>query len=191
MTGTDTVKILKALADRTRLMVVSCLAEKPQYVEELAERLGMGPSNISFHLKKLEEAGLVTSAKEQYYVIYALQREKLEVRLLDLIQVEDPAKREQEQRMELYKKKVLSSFFKYGKLTQIPVQRKKRRIILEELAKSFEPGRRYPEREVNLIISDFHDDFCFIRRSFIEEKLMCRENNEYWLNPARPQAAPE
>ena len=33
----------------------------------------------------------------------------------------------------------------------------------------FEPGKKYSEREVNLIIADFHDDFCTIRRDMIAE----------------------
>ena len=60
-------------------------------------------------------------------------------------------------------------------------QRKKERIILEEIAKSFRPGERYTEKEVNLIIADFHDDFCTIRRDMIGEKIMQRENGVYWL----------
>jgi hypothetical protein len=33
---------------------------------------------------------------------------------------------------------------------------------------------------VNLIIADFHDDFCTLRRDMISEKLMARENGLYW-----------
>ena len=61
------------------------------------------------------------------------------------------------------------------------MQRKKERIILEEIAKSFEVGKVYTEREVNIIIADFHDDFCTIRRDMISEKIMAREDGKYWL----------
>ena len=54
-------------------------------------------------------------------------------------------------------------------------------IVLEKIAESFEPGRVYPEREVNLIIADFHDDFCTIRREMIAEGIMERERGEYRL----------
>ena len=50
----------------------------------------------------------------------------------------------------------------------------------EEIAKVFESGRRYTEREVNIIIADFHDDFCTIRRDMISEGLLDRENGQYW-----------
>lgn len=61
----------------------------------------------------------------------------------------------------------------------IPAQRKKQRIILEEIVKAFEPDREYTEKEVNLIIADYFDDFCTIRRDCIAEKLMTRENGIY------------
>ena len=52
---------------------------------------------------------------------------------------------------------------------------------MEEIAKVFEPGRRYTEREVNLLIAVFHDDFCTIRRDMIGEKLLARDNGIYWV----------
>ena len=81
---------------------------------------------------------------------------------------------------EKYKKEVLSHFFKYGKLTQIPTQRKKREIVLQEIVKEFEAGRKYDETEVNEIIHRFHDDHCTIRREMIACGIMVRENAMYW-----------
>ena len=52
---------------------------------------------------------------------------------------------------------------------------------MEEIAKVFEPGRRYTEREVNLLIADFHDDFRTIRRDMIGEKLLAWDNGIYWV----------
>ena len=88
---------------------------------------------------------------------------------------------EQEPLEEKYKTEVLSHFFKFGKLTQIPTQRKKREIVLAEIAKSFEAGRHYSENEVNEIIHRFHDDHCTIRREMIACGIMTRENEIYWL----------
>ena len=70
------------------------------------------------------------------------------------------------------RKKVIEAFFEYGKLKSIPSQRKKERIVLEEIAKSFEPGKTYTEKEINLIISEFNDDFCTIRRDMISEGIL-------------------
>ena len=62
-----------------------------------------------------------------------------------------------------------------------PAQRKKKRIILEEIAKVFSPDKIYSEREVNLLIADFHDDFCTLRRDLISEGLMERKDGTYWI----------
>ncbi|MBE5794235.1 MAG: DUF2087 domain-containing protein [Clostridiales bacterium] len=67
------------------------------------------------------------------------------------------------------------------------MQRKKRRIVLEKLAESFEGGVRYPEKQVNLILADFHDDFCTLRREMIAEGIMARDKGEYWLREEPPQ----
>lgn len=65
------------------------------------------------------------------------------------------------------------------KLKSLPVQRKKRKIVLEEIAQKFEEGKVYPEREVNIIIADFHDDFCTIRRDMVDEGILARDNGFY------------
>ena len=44
------------------------------YVERLAERLGLTAPTISFHLKKLSDAGAVTAYKNQYYMMHSLQQ---------------------------------------------------------------------------------------------------------------------
>ncbi|NMB02043.1 MAG: DUF2087 domain-containing protein [Firmicutes bacterium] len=79
-----------------------------------------------------------------------------------------------------YRRRVIVSFFEYGKLKSIPTQRKKKRIALEEIVKALAWDRIYTEKEVNIIIADFHEDFCTIRRDLISEKLMGREDNRYW-----------
>jgi ArsR family transcriptional regulator, arsenate/arsenite/antimonite-responsive transcriptional repressor len=177
----DTIRLLKSLSDRSRLLIVSALAKRPGYVEELAERLNLAPSTVSFHLKKLEEVELVEQTRDQYYSMFQLRKEKLDQRLLDLIVIESPETTEQDVRLELYRRKVLKAFMPYGKVDKMPVQRKKRRIILDKIAECFEPGKNYTEKEVNLIIADFHDDFCTIRREMICEKIMQRDKGIYWL----------
>ena len=181
MTETEAIKLFKCLADKSRLQILKSLSLEDMYVERLAERLGLTPATISFHLKKLADAGAVTSYRNQYYVMYSLKKEVFLARILDIIQEESDEAAIQARRDEEYRQKVIDSFFEYGKLKSIPSQRKKERIILEEIAKAFEPGRIYTEREVNIIIADFHDDFCTIRRDMIAEKLMERENGKYWL----------
>ena len=180
MTETQALMLFKCLADRSRLQILKSLALEDMYVERLAERLGLTPPTISFHLKKLSDAGAVRSYKTQYYTMYALEKSVFMTSILDLIQEKSDEAELQRQRDEAYRQKVLDTFFEYGKLKAIPAQKKKERIVLEELVKSFEPDRRYTEREVNISLADFHDDFCTIRRDMIGEKIMARDNGNYW-----------
>ena len=71
----ESLMIFKALSDSSRLLIVSSLLQKPQYVEELAQRLNLADSTVSFHLKKLETAQLVYKEKQQYYVIFHLNEQ--------------------------------------------------------------------------------------------------------------------
>lgn len=177
----DPLSVFKCLSDATRLELVRALADGPKYVELLSERLQRSPSTISFHLKKLEEAGLAESHKEQYYTVYSLKNRMLSLSLYELIAPEEKNLDLQTQRENEYREKVLKNHFEYGKLKTIPVQRKKRLIVLQKIAEQFDPDRIYAEKEVNLIIADFHDDFCTLRREMISEGLMERDKNQYWL----------
>ena len=180
MTETQALTLFKCLADKSRLQILKSLTLEDMYVERLAERLGLTPPTISFHLKKLSEAGAVKSYKTQYYTMYALEKNVFMTSILDLIQEKSDDADLQQQRDDAYRRKVLDTFFEYGKLKSIPTQKKKERIVLEEMVKAFEAGRQYTEREVNIILADFHDDFCTLRRDMIGEKLLARDHQIYW-----------
>lgn len=180
MTDTEMLALFKCLADRSRLQILKSLAQEDMYVERLAERLDLTPPTISFHLKKLADAGAVRAYKTQYYTMYALEKSVFMTTILDLLQAQSDESAVQRQRDEAYRQKVLDTFFEYGKLKSIPTQKKKERIILEELVKAFEPGRTYTEREVNITLADYYDDFCTLRRDMIGEGLMAREKQTYW-----------
>ena len=180
MTEADAINLFKCLVDKSRLQILKSLAVEDMYVERLAERLGLTPSTISFHLKKLSDAGAVTAYKNQYYMMYSLNKEIFQTSILEILQQESDEAPKQAKRDADYRQRVIDAFFEYGKLKSIPTQRKKERIILEVIAKAFDFDRIYSEREVNLIIADFHDDFCTIRRDMVGERLLGRNGMEYW-----------
>ena len=172
----EKLALLKLLADETRLSILNILLREDSYVEKIACELGLTPATICYHLKKLEAAGVVNCARSQFYIIYSLNRDIFDRPLYELIKKDEPVCPPEEK----YKKEVLSAFFKYGRLTQIPTQRNKREIVLAEIAKDFELGRTYDEGEVNEIIHKYHEDHCTIRREMIACGLMQREHETYW-----------
>lgn len=179
MVEEEAIKLFKCLADKSRMQILKSLMLEDMYVERLAQRLGLTPATISFHLKKLEDAKAVTSYKDQYYTMYSLRKEVFMTKIIDIIREESDEAKEQQRREENYRKKVIDAFFEYGKLRSIPAQRKKEKICLEEIAKAFEIGKEYDEKEVNRIIETFFDDYCTIRRDMISEGIMKREGTTY------------
>jgi hypothetical protein len=73
-----------------------------------------------------------------------------------------------------------------GRLTAIPVQRKKRLAVLRWLVEDFQPSRLYSEAEVNRIISRRHPDFAALRRYLVDEELMQRDHGVYWRTGSMP-----
>ena len=181
MTEADAIKLFKCLADKSRLQILKSLAVEDMYVERLAERLGLTPATISFHLKKLEDVKAVKSYKEQYYTMYSLCLDVFNMNIIDIIKEESEVIDEQKEREDAYREKVIKTFFEYGKLKSIPAQRKKQRICVEEISKAFTAGKEYDEKEVNEIIMQYHEDFCTIRRDMISEQIMEREGSTYRL----------
>ena len=179
MTQENAVKLFKCLSDTSRLRIVQSLTKGEMYTELLSERLELTPSTVSFHMKKLEDAGLVVSRKEQYYTVYSLNRKVLEQSVYEVVTSEPAGADEQQKREEEYRSKVIKSFFEYGRLVSIPVQRKKKLICYEKIAERFEIGRVYEEKEVNEIITPIHEDYCTIRRDMIGEGIFKREGTKY------------
>jgi predicted transcriptional regulator len=177
----NSIEIMKSLADTSRLRILNSLMDNPQYVEELSHRLNLAASTISFHLKKLESAGLVTQTKEQYYIVYKINDKLFSMTLKELTDFDDIERLTHEERINKYRQKVLKTFFKKDKLIQLPVQKKKRIIILDEFAKKFKSGKKYAEEDVNELIKQNYDDYCTIRRLLIEEEIMKRDKQFYWL----------
>jgi hypothetical protein len=75
---------------------------------------------------------------------------------------------------------VLRAFFREGRLTEIPMKSSKRRMVLERIALEFEPGVRYDEREVNVIVGAFLNDHAALRRYLVDEGFLDREAGVYW-----------
>lgn len=80
-TTTDSAQIARwfhALSDETRLGIISCLAEGERCVCDLQDSLDAAQSRLSFHLKTLKEADLVTDRKEGRWSYYSLNPEVLD-----------------------------------------------------------------------------------------------------------------
>ena len=179
----ELVDFYKALADSSRLKIVGLLANRAYSVEELAALLELKPSTVSHHLAKLTQVGLVSAKTESYYNIYRLEEKALEEKTRRLLSREDFSTAIADVDLDTYDRKVITDYTrKDGSLKTIPAQRKKLEAVLRYVVKAFEPGKRYSEKEVNKILSGFHEDTASLRRELVGYGLMKREGGggEYW-----------
>ena len=67
-----------------------------------------------------------------------------------------------------------------GRLEQMPAKRSRRLVVLDQVARTFEPGYRYPEREVNDVLRTFWPDYAALRRYLVDEGFLDRADGVYW-----------
>ena len=81
-------RLLKTLADETRLKIMKLMMQDRQFTQGLAVELGLAEPTISRHLKVLREADLISSVKEGNYIYYTLRLERiaeLHMKILDFL----------------------------------------------------------------------------------------------------------
>lgn len=179
----ELVTFFKALADSNRLKIVGLLADKSYSVEELAALLNLKPSTVSHHLSKLSEAGLVQSRAESYYSVYQLDKQMLEEKSRSMFSQTELSTVAAEVDTDAYDNKVIRDYSRRdGSLKTLPSQRKKLDAILRYVVKSFDAGKRYSEKNVNEVLSKYHEDTATLRRELVGAGLMAREGGggEYW-----------
>jgi predicted transcriptional regulator len=178
----DLVTFFKALADANRLKIVGLLAQQPYSVEQLAAMLHLRPSTVSHHLSKLTDARLVNARAEGYYNVYQLEETTLQKTSL-LFSEEELAAVVQEVDLKGYDRKVVEDFSNPdGRLKTIPSQRKKLEAVLQYVVQAIEQDVLYNEKQLNEILSRFHEDTASLRRELVANGLMQRadDGSAYW-----------
>ncbi|MBF2005912.1 MAG: metalloregulator ArsR/SmtB family transcription factor [Chlorogloeopsis fritschii C42_A2020_084] len=174
------LRFLKALADESRLKILSILANQECSVEELAVLLQLKEPTVSHHLARLKEVHLVTMRPEGNTRLYQLDSETLQSVSKDILTPENIASWVEDVDTEAWESKILQTYIEGERLKEIPTSRKKRLVILNWLAKKFEVGIQYPEPLVDDILKRYYPDFANIKQELIDYQLMQRENGVYW-----------
>lgn len=182
-TSVELLNFFKALADANRLKIVGLLAKEPLSVEQLAELLDLHPSTVSHHLSRLSRAGLVSARAEGYYNIYQLEEKALEEMSQRLLARETLPAVAADVDMDAYDRKVINTYFDSGgRLKAFPTQQKKLEVVLRYVMRTFEPGVRYTEKQVNAILGRFNEDTAGLRRDLVDFGFLRRDSagREYW-----------
>jgi len=67
-----------------------------------------------------------------------------------------------------------------GRIQALPAKHSRRLTLLDKIAQGFEPGVRYPERDVSLFLGALHADYAALRRYLVDADFLSRANGEYW-----------
>jgi hypothetical protein len=169
-------EILRALADPDRLAIAGLLARGERTADDLADELDLRARRVHTHLGKLTAAGVASVADDRR--TYRLDAETLRqaAELVGPPRDAGLALGAATEDEEL----VLRTFFRNGRLTEIPTKRSKRRIVLERISLEFDPGRRYDEKEVNVVVGAFFNDHASLRRYLVDEGFLDRDHGVYW-----------
>lgn len=85
--------------------------------------------------------------------------------------------------------RIVARFVSEGRLRSLPVKRRPRAHVLLAVLAAFEPGRDYPEPEVNAMLRQRFDDHAYLRRELVDHGYLERAAGIYRLPavaPSRP-----
>lgn len=177
---------LQAMLDMEMLKVVAALMGGERPLIEVAEELGVPPSFSRGPLGRLIFLEIVAARESDGRIFCKLNRRRLHAlngalqRLSrDLFAGERPANAAESADVDEADRRVLRGLLRGEELKHIP-SGDRLQPVLRWLAGKFEPGRRYPEREVNELLKRHHPDFATLRRDLVDFRYLAREREIYW-----------
>jgi biotin operon repressor len=175
------VRLFKGLADPTRLRMLAAMVDRPRCGQDLAAEVGVSPATVSHHLRVLSDAGLVVETRQPPYTFFQLDLQGLQ----GAVKAVSTPKRVRElattAAVDDDTRDILRAFFDGPRLLALPVQRRKKEIVLEEVLRRLPRRREYREPELNQFIEVVHPDYCTIRREWIMGGYMERKDGVYKL----------
>jgi hypothetical protein len=177
----DPRRLVAVLADSAKLRVFSALVLAPTpeglTAAQVAETAGVGAAEVRRALANLGALGLARRVDEERFAAAPdLFRESLS----ELNRQRDEAAAKAFSTTDPARLSVLLNCFRDGKLVYLPEKFGKRQIVLEEVAQAFEPGTRYAEAEINMVLRDLYPDYAALRRYLIDSAFLSREDGVYW-----------
>lgn len=171
----NTDQLCGLLAEPSRLRTYSAVVLGASTPDQVAVTTGLPNAVVGKALQKLIKAGLVTAAP-------ALQAD--ETAFKDAVREQRPSWTPLDPDPD--RDAVLRAFIRDGRLTHFPTYPDKLRIVLDHLVTTFEPGRDYPEPEVNTLLNHWHPDHAALRRELVDARLLTRTNSIYRRTPTPP-----
>jgi hypothetical protein len=172
MTDFTAATLARALADPARRAVVAALVLGATTSAEIASAApALDVRALHDALTKLDVSGLVVWDQRTGSAVL-LEAAFVQAARTTAADVPPPPADDRE--------RVLRTFVADGRITQIPMQRAKRLVLLDVLAQEFEVGQRYSEQQVNLALVRWHPDTAAWRRYLVDEGFLDRDAGQYW-----------
>lgn len=168
--------VLGLLADPARLAVLAAVVLGARDAEQIRARTGLGARELAAATRRLAAAGLLAAAEGGWRV----RPEVFEAAGRAAAAARPAAAEADRAGRDGPDSAVLRTFLRDGRLVSIPAARGKRRVVLGYLSELFEPGVRYPEREVDATLRAVHPDHAALRRYLVEEDFLSRDHGIYW-----------
>ncbi|MCW2641589.1 MAG: hypothetical protein JWP76_3895 [Dactylosporangium sp.] len=161
------------LAESDRLRVYSAVVLGADLPSAVADRTGLPARSVVAALRRLQLGGLIDAVDGRLVAQIDVFKDAVREHTPPPVEAEpmDPDRQ---------KAAILRTFVVDGRLVRVPAARAKRRVILEHLAACFEPGVKYPEKAVDVILRAWYSDYASLRRYLVDEELLGRENGVYW-----------
>ena len=177
----DPRRLVAVLADAAKLRVFSALVldatAEGLTLAQAAESAAVSRGEAHKALVNLSVLGLARRVGEDRYVATP---DVFRASLSELNRKRDEAAAKAFTTTDPARLSVLLNCFRDGKLVYLPEKFSKRQVVLEEVAQSFEPGTRYAEAEVNLVLRDLYPDYAALRRYLVDSAFLSREDGFYW-----------
>ena len=164
------------LAEESRLQVLAAIALGATGEAAVAGATGLAPKTVRKALDRLVRGGIVEATADGRLRV-ATERFK---EAAQRAAAQRPQSRPEDLGATADQAQVLRNYLVDGRLTHIPATRSKRLVVLDFLAGQFEPGRVYPEEQVNYALGRFHPDYAALRRYLVEEEFLERRDRFYW-----------
>jgi hypothetical protein len=168
------ISLASAFLDLDRLRVAAVLANGPASRMELEAATGISHRDLLRLLDNLQSFGIVKLQEPaprdpDHYSPYELDLNAFTAARKAMGKYKGVRKRPSDSR-----EMTLETFMQGGKLHTLPLKQGQIVVILEEIARRFEPDRQYTEREVNTILEETTEDFATVRRFLVDYGYLTR-----------------
>ena len=163
-------ELVALLAEPDRLRALAAVALGAGTLAEVAERTGLERRAAARALSRLVAGGLLDGEAGKGY--------RVRTEALQAAAIPPAAEAEGPEATAAQGDEVLRRFIHKGRLLAMPAAHGKRLVVLDHLAGLFEPGRRYPEPEVNELLGRYHPDYAMLRRYLVDDGFLDRADEK-------------